>query len=300
MDIDEAKEKFGNVVLNKYNNAIWEPDPKRIRGLVLSFAQDVDNVFMVGEVHEAEDYIDHFWSWAEKALGDGFNAVFFSAEGCDSNSFRRVTKDEIVEYANKLYIVNDDYKSNIDSKSVVVPDRYRIAYDNMCWWALFEEKDPVERVEYFREIESGGGGTLPADGEGHIKENYIYSTKRLALELCDSEIPYSDIELGNLADEWIRVMTEELGHTHGSLFHGGKPTYMTYLPTESKYRSWIRSEFEDNFEFEEAFNRFSNRLSSEDTQRTLEPIDRPDLGSDDELEGQVSIGDFSDGGDSDE
>lgn len=119
MTPEEARERFGskvNKIVGEETVEIWHYDNPKIRGLIVKWANDVEEISATQEEFSGGACVDDFWEWVSGKMGEGFNAVFQEGWYESSGEFDRVSKGAVVKAIENLYENKEDFADNIDSK----------------------------------------------------------------------------------------------------------------------------------------------------------------------------------------
>jgi len=143
MNQEEAREKFGCTVEGQEGEEQWQIDHNKLRGMFLKYSREVPYLEGTAEWPDAEEWVDHFWSWVKGSLGVGYKGVLQCKKPSPSGKFDRLGKSEAVRVANKYYDSHREFRENM----------------NMMWHSVDKIEGLVESDEEYIETLEGMGNT---------------------------------------------------------------------------------------------------------------------------------------------
>jgi len=254
MDKETARDKFGETVENEDGTESWMPQPNKIRGIIVRFVRDVDEIRAPVEEPEPAEYIDELWEWTREKLGDGFEGVFRGEEMSPSGKFDRVSQEKLMTYCDGLYGSNKEFTEVLDEKWVYDEDAQS-----------YDEFDPVDvdlsgemgRHEAVHHFYDGVNSTYPAMPDGDSEPDistYKYHMKRYAVTA--EGIPHEDDEPSAEAfvESWMSYLRDDIFVTAIHLVSNGTDSGQTSgwpVPSKDDVSQWARELWQEDDEFRE-------------------------------------------------
>lgn len=276
----------------------WEPDMAKVRGLILKWLREQDEVR--GHAEELEGHVVNVKvdNWIRDKLGEGANAVIRTGDYSKAG-FERVTKNDIAKQIDILLENNDEFAEMADEKWVdIAPDNPDDSPDEPAGDYLAGGNTMYVANDLI-DMDSGG----VCDGDVATPEprarRYKYFIKRYVMETreiaADSDKPNAE----GLAKAWVRWLKSELDTTDRYLVHadGTEPAPGMHEVDREDIAEWCRELWEDDEEFVKYVRMKWNREERNGDDKApgepeLTPIDRPDMNHEREKSGQTGINDW--------
>lgn len=254
MDKETARDKFGKMVENEDGTERWMAEPNKIRGIIVRWARDVDEIRAPAEDPEPPHYIGDLWEWTEEKLGDGFEGVFRGEEMSPSGKFDRVSEDRMMTYCDGLYGNNKEFTEIIDEKWVHDEEAERYDEFDPVDVDLSGEMGRYEAVHHFYEGTNKRYPAMPNKQAEPDISTYKYHMKRHAVTA--QGIPHDDDEPSAEAfvESWVEYLRQDVFVTaihivSNSDDPGGSGQWP--VPTKEQVAKWARELWSDDDEFRE-------------------------------------------------
>lgn len=280
----EAREKYGDIVVNTDGNEVWRPDRNKVRGMIQSFVRAREQIEGATPEPHSSEYIDELWQWLREKMGEGFEAVFQGDEMSPSGKFDRMSKKKLADVAQSFYESNPEFQNEFYQKWV------QIKLEDETVTGL-EEMTHKMAAEEFRIVEEDEYDMIPNPAEDIDTEAYKKWMKEYALSV-ESIDKRGSPNAEDFVDSW-------LSYLEGSVFNtlqvvcredGGKYNDMFVVPDYSEVVGFARWLWSEDSEFREAVKEKWGRDDS-GSGSLGNKISRPDVSGRKEEE-QVRLGDF--------
>jgi hypothetical protein len=275
----------------------WEPDMAKIRGLILQWARDVDSIDGYAPEPECHCFKTSVKAWLTDRLGDGAHAIVRTHDYSKAG-FERVSKKQIAEQSKRLYDNNDEFRELVDEKWHEITKEDIDGDDEVAVGKYIAEYNGIDVSDDVLLTPSG----LESDGDVATPEprprRYKYFIKRYVMESTSIESSYDRPNADALADNWVNWLRDELGTTKRYLVcsEGTEPAPGLHDVRVPDIAEWCRELWEDDEEFREHLKLKWNKSSGEEDKAGIEPdlnpIDRPDMDTGTDKQGQTGIGEW--------
>ena len=276
----------------------WEPDMAKVRGLIVKWLREQDEV--KGHAEELDGRVVNVQidKWIRDKMGDGANAILRTGD-YNRAGFERVSKDEIGRQVDNLLENNEEFRQMAEGKWVDIatndPD---VEPDESAGEYLTNSHSMYVANDL---IDNRASGVV--DGDVATPEprsrRYKYFIKRYVMETKEIASSDDNPSAEALAKAWIRWLKVELDTTENYLVHadGSEPAPGMHEITQEEIAEWCRELWNDDNDFANHVRMKWNRDnrdgdSSGADEPDLTPIDRPDLSSKKEKQGQTGISDW--------
>ena len=310
MKVDEVREKFGREVTNDEGHSVWEPNPNKVRGMIMKHARVCDEITGSSDEPDVEHYIDDLWEWLQQKLGGGFEGLFQGDEMSPSGRFDRIGKDNLKGFTENLYKKNDDYRSLVNEKWTVVhstgDDASDGGDDNVVGEgvtgdlaALSEMGHDDKILEFFVLTEEPGPG-LRGKKKAPAVGMYKHYMTEYAIQVNGIPSSQSEPSAEAFVDEWIEWLKEFIFNTEKCIvsYEADKYNDMFVCPMKADVVEWARELWQKNELFrrnvkEKWGGSYKDTDVNNDSGSSLSKIKRPEMRSKKKRKGQVKLGDYA-------
>jgi len=310
MKVSEARDKFGREAVNDAGEKVWEPDPNKVRGMVMRYARTRDVITGPSDKPEAEYYIDDLWQWLQDKLGDGFEGIFQGDEMSPSGKFDRIGKDNLKGFTEDLYKNNDKFKEQVDDKWTVDSGRDSSDGDDSDSdfvgdgvtgdLAALSEMGHDDRVLEFFVLSEEQGPGLRGKKEAPSVGMYKHYMIEYAIQVNGIPAKGSEPSAEAFVEEWVDWLGEHVYNTTGCIVQDDSSKYndMFETPTYSEVVEWAKDLWKKNDRFKKELKRkwgqpYGSGGVDASNAGSLKPIQRPSRDKEKKRQGQVTLGDYS-------
>jgi len=310
MKVEEERERFGKESSNDESKTMWEPNPNKVRGMVMKYARTRDVIQGESDSPDVDEYIDDLWQWLQDKLGEGFEAVFQGDEMSPSGRFDRIGKDNLKGFTAELYKSNEDYRETVYEKWETVEndtgegasgedDGFPAEGVTGDLAALAEMGHNDSILEFFVSDESKGPG-LRNQKEEPAVGMYKHYMVEYAIQVNGIPADAREPSAEAFIDEWTNWLAEYIFKTDKCIMKedSSKYKHLFVTPVKSDVVSWAKELWQSNDRFRENVkDKWGDSYSEQDTELTgdegLPDMNRPSMGKEKQKRGQVKIGDYT-------
>lgn len=300
MEFEEARARFHDGEWDSEDDQQeWEPDMSKVRGAVMKWAKEKDTISGLAPEPEMRSVQADIKAWLKDRLGDGAHAVIRTHDYSRAG-FERLSADDLGRSAVALYANNDEFRSIVDDKwAEGVPDSVDEGEDSGAGDYISRASGTDVISDFFHVYDDSNMDSHQSRYEPK-DYRFKYFIKRYVMECTGIPADTDSPGARELATCWVDWIRDELDTVDGYLVHrdrqGDPPG--GHSITVSNIEEWCRELWEEDTMFREHVIEkwgvsVDDSEADSDDEPEFEPIDRPEISTGTELQGQLSLDDIS-------